>query len=58
MTPNLALLNILFDSLPLGVVVLDGKGEVVIFNREEARLARRSRDRVIGRSFFREIAPA
>lgn len=57
MIPSLALLNTLFDSLPLGVVVLNAKGEVVIFNREEARLARRSRDRVIGRTFFTEIAP-
>ncbi len=57
MIPSLTLLNTLFDSLPLGVVVLNARGEVVIFNREEARLARRSRDRVIGRTFFTEIAP-
>lgn len=57
MTPNLSLLEILFDSLPIGVVVLNAKGEVVVFNREEARLARRPRERVVGRTFFRDIAP-
>jgi photoactive yellow protein len=57
LTPQISLLGTLFDSLPLGVVVLDAQGRVLIYNREEERLAQRSRDRVIGKQFFREVAP-
>ena len=57
MTVELSLLSTLFDSLPTGVVVLNARGEVVVYNREEERLAQRSRDRVIGRRFFHEVAP-
>ena len=47
----------LFDSLPIGLVVLDPAGKVVVFNRAEAELAVRSRDRVLGADFFTDIAP-
>jgi photoactive yellow protein len=57
MDPSLALLAQLFDSLPLGVVVLDAAGKVVIYNRAEERLANRQRARVVGRDFFVEVAP-
>lgn len=51
------LLEPLFDALPIGVVVLDRAGDVVVFNRHEEVLAGRKRERVLGRSFFTEIAP-
>ncbi len=57
MDPSLALLAQLFDSLPLGVVVLDAAGRVVIYNRAEEALANRQRARVVGRDFFVEVAP-
>lgn len=47
----------LFDALPIGVIVLDRDGRVVVFNRHEEMLAGRKRDRVIGRRFFTEVAP-
>jgi photoactive yellow protein len=47
----------LLDELAVGVVVLDRRGRVVHYNREEERLARRKRDQVLGRHFFDEIAP-
>jgi photoactive yellow protein len=51
------LLEPLFDALPIGVVVLDREGKVVVFNKHEEVLAGRNRERVLGRSFFAEIAP-
>src|SRR5476651_231206 len=57
MTGQISLLKTLFDALPVGIVVLDRHGDVVVYNREEERLARRSRERVIGRRFFRDVAP-
>ena len=57
MDVSLSLLAQLFDNLPLGVVVLDAKGEVIVYNRTEEKLAGRSRAHVIGRPFFSEIAP-
>jgi photoactive yellow protein len=55
--PSLEILPELFDHLPVGVVVLDHSGNVVVFNRAEEELARRQRVKVLGREFFREIAP-
>ncbi|MGE0709568.1 MAG: sensor histidine kinase [Planctomycetota bacterium] len=51
------LLEGLVDYLPVGVVLLDRWGRVVLFNRYEERLARRRREDVLGRSFFEEVAP-
>ncbi len=51
------LLEPLFDSLPIGVVVLDRAGQVVVFNRHEEVLAGRKRERVLGRPFFVDVAP-
>ncbi len=45
------------DVLPFGVITLDREGTVVRYNRVEARLARLDRALVIGKSFFRKIAP-
>lgn len=46
-----------FDALPVGVVVLDANGDVKAFNRHEELLAQRQRERVLGKSFFHEVAP-
>lgn len=54
---TLDLLGPLFDNLPLGLVVLDGEGHVVVYNRAEERLAARSKRTVLGRRFFAEVAP-
>lgn len=47
----------LVDYLPVGVVLLDRRGRVVLYNRYEEQLARRRREDVIGRVFFEEVAP-
>ncbi len=45
------------DLLPYGVIALDREGTVVRYNRVEARLARLDRALVLGKNFFRKIAP-
>ena len=45
------------DQLPYGLVVIDRTGRVLFYNETEARLTGFSRARVIGRNFFREVAP-
>jgi photoactive yellow protein len=47
----------LFDSMPVGVIILDVNGRVLFFNRYEEELARRKRANVLGRDFFHEVAP-
>jgi len=47
----------MFDALPVGVVVLDPSGNVVVFNSHEERLAGRKRERVLGKPFFVDVAP-
>jgi photoactive yellow protein len=54
---SIQLLDSVFDNLPLGVVVLDANGRVVVFNRAEQELAGRSKDRVMGKAFFADVAP-
>ncbi len=44
------------DSLPFGVVGLELNGRIARYNVAEARFARLDRGRVIGKSFFEEIA--
>lgn len=46
-----------FDALPVGVIVLDPRGLVRLFNQYEEQLANRQRERVLGRPFFEEVAP-
>lgn len=46
-----------FDALAWGTLQLDDQGVVRVYNRAEARLARRAVDDVLGRHFFREVAP-
>ena len=45
------------DDLPFGVICLDAAGTILRYNLAEARLARLDRSKVLGRGFFRDIAP-
>jgi photoactive yellow protein len=45
------------DSAPFGAVVVDEDGTIVRYNAYEAELAQLSPARVIGKSFFRKVAP-
>ncbi len=45
------------DALPFGAIVVDFSGGVIAYNQYEARLARQERDAVVGRNFFRDVAP-
>lgn len=45
------------DALPYGLIVLDPEGVVVGYNQAESRLSGLARQAVIGRNFFRDIAP-
>lgn len=45
------------DELGFGVICLDARGTILRYNLAEARLARLDRTQVIGRDFFRQIAP-
>jgi len=45
------------DALPLGVITLDRRGNVVRYNRIEAEYARRTVHSTLGKNFFAEIAP-
>jgi photoactive yellow protein len=51
------LLSEVIEHLPLGMIVLDRHARVALYNRAEERLAGRQRARVLGRDFFREVAP-
>lgn len=45
------------DALPFGVVEMDAELHVLRYNRTESEKAGLAPDRVIGRHFFREVAP-
>jgi photoactive yellow protein len=45
------------DDLRFGVICIDERGIILRYNLAEARLARLDRSRVLGRDFFRRIAP-
>lgn len=45
------------DDLPYGLLTVDAEGSVVFYNDTESRLAGFPKDRVLGRNFFREVAP-
>jgi photoactive yellow protein len=45
------------DALPFGVVEMDRSGRVLRYNATESRYSGLSRERVLGRHFFREVAP-
>jgi photoactive yellow protein len=45
------------DTLPYGVITLDAQGTILQYNLAESRLARLDRAQVLGKSFFRQVAP-
>ena len=45
------------DALPHGVICLDPAGTILRYNLAEARLARLDRAQVVGKNFFKQIAP-
>ena len=45
------------DTLPFGLISVDHDGNIEQYNSYESRLARLPKDRVIGRNFFRDVAP-
>lgn len=45
------------DQLPLGAIQLNTEGIVLKFNAYESKLANLRKDRVIGKNFFKEVAP-
>ncbi len=45
------------DALPIGVITLDRRGNVLRYNRTEAEYARRSTDSTLSKNFFTDIAP-
>ncbi len=45
------------DMMPFGAIVVDFAGGIVAYNQYEARLARSDREAVIGKNFFRDVAP-
>lgn len=45
------------DGLPFGVIKIDRLGNILQYNETESRLAGRKVKDVVGRNFFREIAP-
>jgi len=45
------------DALPFGVIELDIDGTIVRYNRYEEYFASRSREEVIGKNFFKDVAP-
>lgn len=45
------------DQLAFGAVQLDGKGTILQYNAAEASITGRDAKAVIGRNFFRDVAP-
>ncbi len=45
------------NELPYGFLILDRDGVVRLYNRYESRMSRLAPDRVVGRNWFRDIAP-
>lgn len=45
------------DALPFGLISVDHDGTIEQYNSHESRLSRLSKERVIGRNFFRDVAP-
>ena len=45
------------DELPFGAIVVDETGRILAYNEYETRLSRMDRERVIGKNFFRDVAP-
>ncbi|QJE74512.1 photoactive yellow protein [Aerophototrophica crusticola] len=46
-----------FDELPFGAIQVDANGIIHRYNRAESQLSGRAPERVVGRDFFRDVAP-
>ena len=47
----------LLDTLPFGAIQLAGDGTVVAYNRSESALSGLAPEKVVGKNFFRDVAP-
>jgi chemotaxis family two-component system sensor kinase Cph1 len=47
----------LFDALPFGAIQLAGDGTIIAYNRSESALSGLAPEAVIGKNFFRDVAP-
>lgn len=45
------------DRLPFGAIQLDHEGTILTYNARESEISGRSRESVLGRNFFTEVAP-
>ncbi|PAX08142.1 histidine kinase dimerization/phosphoacceptor domain -containing protein [Sphingomonas lenta] len=45
------------DALPFGVIQVDAAGRITLYNQAESRFSGRDPAQVMGRDFFREVAP-
>ncbi len=45
------------DDLPFGLIAVNFDGTIEQYNSYESRMARLPKERVIGRNFFRDVAP-
>lgn len=45
------------DALPFGAIQLDETGTILTYNKAEERLSGRKAESVVGKNFFRDIAP-
>jgi photoactive yellow protein len=45
------------DLLPYGIIVVDEQGRILYYNAREEQIAGRRREDVVGKNFFREVAP-
>ncbi len=45
-----------FDDLPIGAVLLDGKANIIKYNRTEGELTNRDPNQVLGLNFFLSLA--
>jgi photoactive yellow protein len=47
----------LLDALPFGAIQLSGDGTIIAYNRGESALSGLAPETVIGKNFFRDVAP-
>ncbi len=45
------------DAMPFGAIVVDQTGLIRSYNEYETRLSHLAKERVIGKNFFRDVAP-
>ncbi len=45
------------DDLPFGVIIVDRSGTILEYNAYESEMTGLTRERVLGRNFFRDVAP-